>query len=161
MDSIRIRCPKYEWEPDGKPYWRCSCGTRWDTFSTGGRCPTCQKVWEDTQCPNGPGGCRQWSPHLNWYEHLDEVVEEVTEVLIEPIVASTLALSNFPARSITLGLVMLSLFLIVQTNGQLPASHIVVDTTITGFSYVADLNGTAVLIQLVKASVFRIKLPGL
>jgi hypothetical protein len=38
MNSIRIRCPKCEWEPDGKPYWRCSCGHRWDTFSTGGRC---------------------------------------------------------------------------------------------------------------------------
>jgi hypothetical protein len=84
MDSIRIRCPKCVWEPDGKPYWRCSCGHRWDTFSTGGRCPKCQHVWEDTQCPNEAGGCRQWSPHLDWYEHLDGMVEEIREIVDAP-----------------------------------------------------------------------------
>ena len=59
MESIKVRCPKCKWEPDGKPYWRCSCGHKWDTFSTGGRCPACQKVWEETQCIEQAGGCKK------------------------------------------------------------------------------------------------------
>ena len=74
MDSIHIHCPKCHWEPDGKPYWKCSCGTKWDTFATGGRCPHCGKVWEDTQCPGAAGGCYQWSPHLDWYDGLEEII---------------------------------------------------------------------------------------
>ena len=93
MDSIRIRCPKCEWEPDGKPYWRCSCGHQWDTFATGGRCPRCQAVWEHTQCPiRLTSGCGKWSPHLDWYENLDNVVREVEE--IEVRVAEPVRLMN-------------------------------------------------------------------
>lgn len=81
LDNIRIRCPKCDWEPDGQPYWMCECGTQWDTFSTGGRCPGCGKVWEYTQCILFAGGCDAWSPHLDWYENLDNVVEEAREAL--------------------------------------------------------------------------------
>lgn len=52
---------------------------KWDTFSTGGRCPSCHKVWEDTKCPGQPGGCSKWSPHLDWYENLDKVVSEIRQ----------------------------------------------------------------------------------
>ena len=83
MDSIRIRCPQCHWEPDGKPYWRCSCGYVWNTFATGGRCPKCARVWEDTQCIKRAGGCAKWSPHLDWYEDLDDVVDEINEELRE------------------------------------------------------------------------------
>ena len=80
MDNIRIRCPKCSWEPDGLPHWRCSCGYRWDTFSTGGRCPSCHKVWEETQCvPPIIGGCLQLSPHLDWYEGLDDIINALKE----------------------------------------------------------------------------------
>jgi hypothetical protein len=82
MDDFRIRCPHCEWEPDGHPYWSCTCGTHWDTFSTGGRCPTCGKQWEYTQCVYAAGGCTQWSPHLDWYENLDIVVEEIKEEVL-------------------------------------------------------------------------------
>jgi hypothetical protein len=85
MDPIRIRCPKCQWEPDGKPYWQCSCGHTWDTFSTGGRCPVCQKVWEDTKCVMEAGGCDKWSPHLDWYENLDKVVKEALEEINEKV----------------------------------------------------------------------------
>jgi len=85
MDSIRIRCPKCSWEPDGQPYWMCSCGHSWDTFSTGGRCPACGKAWEQTQCIEDAGGCPKWSPHFDWYENLDKVVDEVKEVLEHPV----------------------------------------------------------------------------
>ena len=85
MDSIRIRCPKCNWEPDGKPYWQCSCGHVWDTFSTGGRCPACQKVWEDTKCPGHVGGCDKWSPHLDWYENLDDIVDEIRQETVMPV----------------------------------------------------------------------------
>jgi hypothetical protein len=79
MENIQICCPKCEWEPDGKPYWNCSCGHQWDTFTTGGRCPECKKVWEETQCI----ACDEWSPHLDWYRGLDDVAKEITEAIKE------------------------------------------------------------------------------
>jgi len=83
MDNIKIHCPKCHWEPDGKPYWSCSCGMHWDTFATGGRCPKCGKVWSKTQCVEPAGGCNLWSPHLDWYENLDDISEEVLSLLKE------------------------------------------------------------------------------
>jgi len=81
MDDIKIHCPKCNWEPDGKPYWHCSCGHQWDTFSTGGRCPACKKVWEDTQCVGHAGGCSEWSPHLDWYDGLEDIIRKFKEEL--------------------------------------------------------------------------------
>jgi hypothetical protein len=83
MDDIHIHCPKCKWEPDGQPYWKCTCGTSWDTFATGARCPGCGKVWEDTQCVKHAGGCNKWSPHPDWYEGLDEVVNKLKEEIKE------------------------------------------------------------------------------
>jgi hypothetical protein len=89
MDNIRICCPKCKWEPDGKPYWECSCGNVWDTFSTGARCPSCGRVHKLTQCVSEAGGCDKSSPHLDWYEGLDDVVqalkEEIEESWLAPI----------------------------------------------------------------------------
>ncbi|MEO6489898.1 MAG: hypothetical protein ABIO04_08180 [Ferruginibacter sp.] len=65
--------------PDGKPYWQCSCGRTWDTFSTGGRCPNCKKIWEKTQCIHHAGGCHRWSPHLDWYHGVDEMIIKLKE----------------------------------------------------------------------------------
>ena len=79
MDNIKICCPKCNWEPDGKPYWQCSCGTRWNTFATGGRCPSCKKIWEQTQCIMDAGGCLAWSPHLDWYNGLDNIINALKE----------------------------------------------------------------------------------
>jgi len=83
IDNIKIRCPKCEWEPDGKPYWQCSCGTVWDTFSTGARCPACHKVWDYTQCIEHAGGCNAFSPHLDWYSGLDDMVKLLKEEIRE------------------------------------------------------------------------------
>jgi len=83
MDDIRIRCPKCDWEPDGKPYWQCTCGHVWDTFSTGGRCPSCAKVWEDTDCISHAGGCGKTSPHLDWYEGLEDIVAQLKAEILE------------------------------------------------------------------------------
>ncbi len=86
MDSIRIRCPRCDWDADGQPHWVCTCGHEWDTFSTGGRCPSCGKQWDDTQCvEKSIGGCQQFSPHLDWYENLDTVVDEIFEELKEKV----------------------------------------------------------------------------
>jgi hypothetical protein len=41
-------------------------------------------VWEHTQCIEDAGGCPEWSPHLDWYENLDQVIEEVKEVAEQP-----------------------------------------------------------------------------
>ena len=83
MENIEIRCPKCNWQPDGKPYWHCTCGQSWDTFATGARCPKCGKVWEDTQCVKHAGGCNAWSPHLDWYKGLDEVINKLKEEIKE------------------------------------------------------------------------------
>ncbi len=72
MASEKIACPKCNWEPDGGAYWVCTCGHIWNTFDTAARCPKCNKQWEDTQCINHAGGCGQFSPHIDWYKHLDE-----------------------------------------------------------------------------------------
>jgi hypothetical protein len=85
MDSIRIRCPKCNWEPDGKSHWQCTCGHRWDAFSTGGGCPCCGKQWEYTQCVDDAGGCNHAAPHLDWYENLDVIAEEALSVLYEKV----------------------------------------------------------------------------
>ena len=70
--EIRIECPQCGWEPDGQPYWMCTCGHNWNTFDTAGRCPACGKQWEHTQCIPPAGGCPEWSPHLDWYKGLDD-----------------------------------------------------------------------------------------
>jgi len=84
MSDISIRCPKCKWKPDGLPYWACSCGHNWDTFSTAGRCPSCGKIWKNTRCVQPEfGGCLAWSPHLDWYDGLDEIIEKLKEEIEE------------------------------------------------------------------------------
>lgn len=73
--EVEIFCPKCEWEPQASDRWQCSCGHLWNTFDTIGRCPSCSKVWEDTQCLS----CKKWSPHLDWYHNLDEITRRMIE----------------------------------------------------------------------------------
>ena len=70
----KIRCPKCKWEPHAADLWQCSCGTFWNTFTTYGQCPSCKKVWKDTQCP----ACWKWSPHADWYVDLQNISIETT-----------------------------------------------------------------------------------
>jgi hypothetical protein len=71
----RIRCPKCGWQPERSSTWLClsgpgpeppfeACGTAWNTFDTGGRCPGCDHQWHWTTCLH----CHEWSPHLDWYD---------------------------------------------------------------------------------------------
>jgi len=60
---IKIACPKCQWQPDGFPRWRCSCGHSWNTFETKAKCPKCGTQWQDTHCPS----CEQSSAHETWY----------------------------------------------------------------------------------------------
>lgn len=62
-NSLKIECPKCEWQPDGKAHWRCSCGHAWNTFETRAKCPACDKQWEATRCPE----CGNSTPHEQWY----------------------------------------------------------------------------------------------
>lgn len=66
-----INCPKCKWEPKAADTWCCTCGHEWNTFDTGGTCPSCNKTWEDTQCHH----CERWSPHLNWYKGFDKLLK--------------------------------------------------------------------------------------
>lgn len=61
----RIRCPLCNWTPRAHDLWACACGYQWNTFDTGGVCPTCLHQWESTQCLK----CKGWSAHSNWYEY--------------------------------------------------------------------------------------------
>jgi hypothetical protein len=65
-DHSGIRCPSCKWRPARTDTWACApgCGHAWNTFSTGGQCPGCQKLWSATQCIK----CGQWSDHDAWYE---------------------------------------------------------------------------------------------
>lgn len=82
--EFNIRCPKCAWQPKANSRWSCTCGHSWNTFDTGGRCPKCKKQWKDTCC-QGPwvGGCAQWSPHLDWYEGLDDAFHLALEEVLE------------------------------------------------------------------------------
>jgi hypothetical protein len=80
MQQVRIRCPKCDWEPDGKPRWACSvCKTRWNTFETKGQCPACGKIYTETSCSSTGGGCGESSPHSEWYEYYNEPVKSENE----------------------------------------------------------------------------------
>jgi hypothetical protein len=144
MEDIRIRYMNCQRKSDGKPYWRCSCEHKRDTFATGRRCPKCQKVWEDTQCPNEPDGYRQWSLHLEWYEHLDSALLELKEVLSEPepFVQVTHSASKLWITKFLL--LMVGMSLLQSANGQDSPSGIMVDTTITGFHFAINYSGTVV-----------------
>lgn len=75
----RIRCPLCQWKPNASTRWCCSdcnypeyffngCGTVWNTFLTGGRCPGCNHQWRWTACLS----CSGWSLHEDWYENLSK-----------------------------------------------------------------------------------------
>ncbi|HTL08642.1 MAG TPA: hypothetical protein VL307_10310 [Chitinophagaceae bacterium] len=89
LNDIHICCPACHWEPDGKPYWQCSCGTSWNTFATAARCPGCGKVWERTQCVEHAGGCNAYSLHEDWYRGLDTIVEDLKVAITDGAILST------------------------------------------------------------------------
>jgi hypothetical protein len=59
----RICCPLCGWSPRKEGKWFCTCGNEWNTFDTGGVCPTCLHQWTETQCLS----CSKWSLHSLWY----------------------------------------------------------------------------------------------
>jgi hypothetical protein len=62
-DGRSIRCPKCQWSPGERAHWGCKCRHLWNTFSTGGRCPSCHFQWTTTACHR----CGEMSPHDAWY----------------------------------------------------------------------------------------------
>jgi hypothetical protein len=68
-NDLIIQCPTCEWKPDGEKHWACSCGHKWNTFKTKGKCPKCNTQWEDTSCP----GCGKSRPHIDWYKTKEEI----------------------------------------------------------------------------------------
>ena len=61
----RIRCPTCDWSPKPDSRWRCVCKHNWNTFDTGGICPSCMFQWTNTQCL----ACAAWAAHSAWYTH--------------------------------------------------------------------------------------------
>ena len=61
--EVKIYCPKCEWKPLDSSRWMCTCLHVWNTFDTGGACPSCGRVWTETQCL----ACHRWSLHADWY----------------------------------------------------------------------------------------------
>ena len=73
-DFEKIRCPLCSWSPKAASRWFCAdadapeyfyngCLTRWNTFETRGKCPTCAHQWRWTSCLR----CGGWSRHEDWY----------------------------------------------------------------------------------------------
>ena len=61
-----IACPRCGWQPYVGARWVCApdgCGTAWDTFETGARCPGCDARFVWTDCL----ACGRRSPHQDWY----------------------------------------------------------------------------------------------
>ncbi len=70
-----IRCPLCGWRPGASNRWCCvrsgtpeppfdACGTVWNTFDTGGKCPGCGHQWIWTTCLR----CGGASLHVDWYQ---------------------------------------------------------------------------------------------
>ena len=80
MPELEILCPKCDWKPDAGSRWTCTCGHEWNVFETYGRCPRCTKIWKETKCHEPhEGGCSEWSPHIDWYRNLDDIMRKVIE----------------------------------------------------------------------------------
>jgi Zn-dependent protease len=56
-------CPFCHQHPPQSPLWSCPCGSRFDTFQTGGNCPACGRAFQTTMCPF----CQQSSPIHLWF----------------------------------------------------------------------------------------------
>ena len=48
------------------------CSHKWNTFTTGGICPSCNYVWNITSC----FACKQFSLHVEWYHYPDSPDEQ-------------------------------------------------------------------------------------
>lgn len=74
-----VKCPKCSSLPKDEELWICDCGTIWNTFKTGGKCPKCNKIWNKTQCME----CNEWSNHIDWYPNLKtKLLKEMAEFSI-------------------------------------------------------------------------------
>lgn len=66
-----VRCPRCAWVPHEHDHWLCSCGFRWNTFRTRGKCPSCNKQWTETACLK----CKEMSPHADfWFAETQTLV---------------------------------------------------------------------------------------
>lgn len=93
--EVKIFCPRCAWEPKQSSRWMCLCLHCWNTFDTGGVCPSCGKVWTETQCL----ACQRWSPHADWYhEFVSEEVGTRTERLAEEASEGQIVFNNNRSR---------------------------------------------------------------
>ena len=80
-----IYCPRCKWRPTAESRWSCvpSCGASWNTFWTGGVCPSCNYRWMKTQCLS----CHEVSLHKDWYHHPDGegTSREKKKDILEPV----------------------------------------------------------------------------
>lgn len=75
---MQLKCPNCAYIPDGGEDWNCqACGSEFDMFVAGGRCPSCDFVHELTPCIPWKGGCDRISPHLDWYSGIDRKLERL------------------------------------------------------------------------------------
>lgn len=59
------RCPNCQAHPLKGNFWNCGrCGTAFDTFESGGNCPSCGLNYDTTTCPE----CRRGYPMATWRE---------------------------------------------------------------------------------------------
>jgi Zn-dependent protease len=57
------RCPACGQSPPSGDYWRCTCGSTFDSFARGGQCPSCGVLHSMTSCT----ACGHLSSMSAWY----------------------------------------------------------------------------------------------
>ena len=57
-------CPACGTNPPMAALWGCTCGAMYDTFATGGACPSCGSAFPTTQCTS----CGARYPITQWYK---------------------------------------------------------------------------------------------
>ncbi len=59
---VEASCPGCRAHPPSGEFWRCPCGTAFDTFAARGECPRCATVFDRAVCPE----CRRTSGFADW-----------------------------------------------------------------------------------------------
>jgi len=89
---MQVKCPSCQWKPATAFRWVCTggnCGHAWNTFDTGGVCPECSKIWDETFCYE----CKTMQPHVDWY-HDDGRAQTSADELIDRELATGSAESD-------------------------------------------------------------------
>jgi Zn-dependent protease len=73
-------CPLCKENPPVGNFWKCPCGTRFDSFFSNSQCPSCGRRFQSTACPR----CGKSSPEPLWYSTSGFAVTTTAPVSVDP-----------------------------------------------------------------------------